>query len=93
MIPTPAVIGTLGYALVAFLSELLALLLLFNWRGRMQGMLLVAQHGLGGGAGGLASPADRNNTIRGGFLHGREEALDSYDAHHRSFGLKRIGIK
>jgi putative PEP-CTERM system histidine kinase len=42
MILTPAEIGALGYALVAGLSALLALLLLFNWRGRMQGMLLVA---------------------------------------------------
>lgn len=37
----PQVIGELGYALVAVLSAVLALLLLISWRGRMQGMLLV----------------------------------------------------
>lgn len=38
---TSQVIGALGYALVAALSGLFALLLLLSWRGRLQGMLLV----------------------------------------------------
>ncbi len=38
---TPQTIGAFGYALVAGLSGLFALLLLLSWRGRLQGMLLV----------------------------------------------------